>query len=137
MEKKPIQDAARRARRERKLGENPVCMFCGTDEFWALIKAPQKILQEHHVAGRAHDSGLTACICQNCHARIHEILRSDGISLRPKSSFLERLAEILAAIGSFLRVLADRCVHWAERLLDLVRILDERFGTWRETAEAR
>jgi hypothetical protein len=137
MDKNPIQDAIRRDRREQELGENPVCMCCGNEDFWALMKVPEKLLQGHHVAGQAHDPELTACICLNCHFIEHENLRREGVSLKPSRSFLERLAEILTAIGAFLRTLADRCVIWAEQLLNLVGILDRDFDGWREIPEAR
>ncbi len=136
MEKKPIQNAERQARRERKLGENPVCIRCGTEDFWALIEAPKRLLQEHHVAGRRHDSELTACLCMNCHAILHEELRKAGVSLKPTSTWPERLAEMLVAIGTLLRSLGERLILWGEKLYEFILALTKHFPEWRDLPEA-
>lgn len=136
MEKKPIQDAERRARRERKLGESPVCMLCHSDEFWALREAPEELLEEHHVAGRKHDAELTAAICFNCHAIMHEKLRQAGASLSAASSFPERLAEMLVAIGTFLKSLGERLILYGQQLFELIRALSKHFPEWLNLPEA-
>lgn len=136
MEKKPIQDAERRARRERKLGENPVCNSCGNEDFWALIEAPEKLLQEHHVAGRQHDAALTLCFCMNCHALLHEDQRKAGVSLKPTSTFPERLAEMLVAIGTLLKSLGERMILWGEQLFELVCALTKNLPEWLDLPEA-
>lgn len=133
----PIGAAARRTRREEILGENPICLLCGEKEFWALILAPEKLLENHHVAGKAHDPDLTLTICLNCHARQHELLRVAGASMKPANSFLERLALILRGLGVHLQILADKFVVWAQMLLDLVTDLDAKFPKWRECEGAK
>lgn len=120
MDRNPIQNAERQARRERKLGAHPVCMLCGNEDIWALREAPDRFLEEHHVAGRQHDTELTAAICFNCHAVVHEKLRQRGVSLSPASSYPERLAEMLVAIGTFLKMLGERLILYGEQLFESV-----------------
>lgn len=109
----------------------PVCVLCGEGRLFALHAR-----QGHHIAGRVSDPELTAVVCLNCHACQTEQHRQVGVRLRDDPmvppTLLDRLAEMLAGAGVFLRELGDRLVEWADYLRRLVPTLDWLVPGWRE-----
>jgi hypothetical protein len=73
MEMNPIQNDARRARRERRLGPDATCVHCGVTTPVALLFTRCRIVEGHHPAGEANDPTVIAPHCLNCHA-----LESEG-----------------------------------------------------------
>lgn len=137
MQPHPMQNDARRARREQQLGPDAVCVKCGEADPWALISEKRSLLEQHHVLNRAHDASLTVPLCRNCHAKLTEEYRKAGASTKAAPTWPERLVAILRAVGVFLRSLGEACLRYAERLLDFIAALDARGGSWRTMPEAQ
>ncbi len=135
MQPNPMQNDARRARREQQLGPDAVCVLCGEADLWALILVKRSLLEQHHVLNRAHDPRLTVPLCRNCHAKLTEAYRQAGASTKAAPTLLERLVAVLRAVGVFLRSLGDACLRYAERLLAFIAGLDAHGRSWR-TMEA-
>jgi len=118
MERDPIGNDARRAARERVLGERPVCVRCGIAEFDVLLPVKRRLLQEHHLGGRAHDAQLTWPLCANCHLWITERLAEAGVSMREQPDELARTVHWFRGISVALRMLAEACTRRADALTE-------------------
>ena len=81
MERDPIKNDRRGARRERRLGEDAACILCGYRTPAGLRRVDRAFLEEHHLLGRVHDNALTAPLCLNCHAEVTEDQRLHGVDL--------------------------------------------------------
>lgn len=110
----PIGSAIRRTRRDERLGEGPrVCLLCGYAELEALIPVTlgwlrdhgisdlQRLLEDHHVYGKAHDPEFVVPLCRNCHAEVTEGLRQEGVSMLPEPNPVARVAIALDARAFF------------------------------------
>lgn len=73
MERHPLQNDVRRARRERWLGPETTCLLC-------IESAPEALIK-HHILGRAKDKHLISSLCRNCHAKVHEVQRTSPEAL--------------------------------------------------------
>lgn len=135
-EKDPIKNDARKARKERHLGESTECVFCGATEPEALCRKSVSLLEEHHVAGRANDADLLFTHCRNCHDRIHERYRQNGVDLSAGQDRtpLERLIVFLRAVGTFLCQLGETMAGQADWLSQFMPKLDSEFPKWRDLA---
>jgi hypothetical protein len=98
----PIQTARRVSRRT----EQGRCSICGR----------KSRTEDHHVAGRNHDSELIAPLCQACHAQATENLRRGNVDMRSTSDSVERVRRALRATAVFLWMLAEALWRWAESL---------------------
>ena len=104
----PARAARREAELREKLGtERPSCIYCGYGELVALRRISRKLLPEHHVLGRKHDSDLFVIACLNCHAVTHELLSNAGVELQPVSDPVMRVATMLRAEAVHLEMLAS------------------------------
>jgi hypothetical protein len=121
----------RRYRRYRKLGPNARCLRCGTTDPTTLIQVKQRFFEEHHVLGQQHDPNLTVIVCRNCHAILSATQGDDGVPLEPQPTSLERLLAVVAALGSFLKVLAEALLEWATKGTRFVAGLDTEYPDWR------
>lgn len=146
MENDPIKNDARRTRRtthmtrgrSRVRAHEPLqCAICGCADFDALLLAKRSLLEAHHVAGAAHDDGLTIILCRNHHAIATELQRHVGADLHQQATMLERLIAVLRSIGSFLGQLGERLIQWAEQLARFIVGLDHTAPTWRGMPEAQ
>lgn len=115
--------SARRARRKRELGENPVCPRCFYADPAGLIAAKRSsgkglssLLEDHHVVGQHNDLGLVLPLCRNCHAEVTELYRAHGIDMTEQPSFVELLIAALTMLAVFFRELADMFLRWVERI---------------------
>ena len=97
----PIRTARRQVlqkeRESRGLSVAP-CVFC---------------IQDHHTAGRNHDSQLTAPVCEMHHREIHEELLRGGVSLQFEPDTRKRIAQALRASAVYDRKRADATERWA------------------------
>ena len=89
------------------------------------------MLERHHPLGRAHSPKLTVPVCPTCHAIFSAAQVDDGVPLEPQPTLLERVLAVLQALGSFLRVLAEALLAWAERSAAFVAGLDTDYPGWR------
>jgi hypothetical protein len=128
----PIRDDARRARRQRRLGTDAVCVLCGECNPEALTKVRRSLLEQHHLAGEANDPNLRVVVCRNDHARLTEAQQVSGVDLRRASerSSLARLEAVLRGLADFFVLLAQALRGWADEIRETIRLLDEGWPGW-------
>lgn len=126
----PIRTARRRALRRARLGDNPFCLFCGYACLESLTTVSRKwleargvsqdwidrLLEEHHAAGEAHDPDLTVTLCLNCHREITEGLVREGVSMHPEKNLPKLVALMLRASAVLFESLAASYRKWASLL---------------------
>lgn len=116
LERDPIGNDARRAKRERTLGPDSMCLLCGYARPDGLRSVPRRLLEAHHVLGRANDAALTVLLCRNCHAEITEENQTHGVSMRPPVSTPARVVASLRALAILFRALSHSCARLADAL---------------------
>jgi hypothetical protein len=116
MDRNPSATAARLMRRLKRLGPEPVCVLCGYSNPFGLIPVKRKVLEDHHVVLKVHDSRLIVPICRNCHAEITERLQQEGISPYFEPDSGKRVALMLVALAVFFELLAPALRRWADSL---------------------
>lgn len=132
MSKNAAKDAVRVAKRDARLGENAVCVFCGYANADALVPVKRSIVEKHHVVGRAHEAAITVPVCRNCHAVLTEAVRRSGASMKEAPNLLERLVTMLEAVGTFFKMMGQAFLWWAEQLARFILGLDQRYPDWRK-----
>jgi hypothetical protein len=115
----PIQTQLRNERRMQRLGENAACAMCGFSKPEALTTAKTSLLEKHHIFLEANDPKTTVALCLNCHRTVTEGGLRAG-AMRPASSCLERFELMLRSLGSFLIVLGEKLLEWAEEIAGLL-----------------
>jgi len=110
----PAAAALREAKTHERVGGDR-CVICGESEFSVLMKSDPKLLEQHHIGGRNHDTDLTGPLCRNCHAKAHEALRVGGVDLEQQEDRWERLKQWLLAIGCFLIELGKGVLAMVDR----------------------
>jgi len=111
----PIGNDRRRARKERVLGDDPHCVRCGIADFDALLPLNRRLLEDHHVLGRASDPRSTIPLCRNCHAWMTERLADAGVSMEEQPTRVATLAQQLRALSATMYMLGDVAWKAAER----------------------
>lgn len=91
----------RQQRREKRGIAVPACALC---------------IEDHHTAGRRHDSKLTAPLCGVHHRAVHEQMRQAGIPLTREPNKLKRVANALRSAAVYDRNRADAMERWADAL---------------------
>ena len=139
MEPNPIQNDARRARRESRLGPDATCIHCGVTTPEALKPTQCRLVQSHHVAGEANDDKTVTPHCLNCHAIESEGQRARGVDLRrdTRRTVPETCRAVLQEVGLFLVALGQRLIVWADRLGMFIAALDGAYPQWRLLPEAQ
>ena len=103
-DQQPIRTARRKVRRDERerlgLAATP-CVLC---------------IQDHHTAGKNHDSLLTAPLCEKHHREIHEQVLRAGIALEYEPDPTKRVAKALRAMAVYGRAQADAMERLAELL---------------------
>ncbi len=130
MTDQPIRTARRKVLREERLGSNAFCLFCGYACLESLTQVSRKwleergipkdridrLLQEHHIVGQAHDPNLTVTLCLNCHREITEGLAREGVSMHPEKNLRKLVALMLRASAVLFEFLATSYRKWASLL---------------------
>ena len=117
LERNPIGNDARRAKRERTLGPDSVCLLCGYSRPEGLRSVPRRrLLEAHHVLGRANDAAFTVLLCRNCHAEITEEYHAHGVSMAPPVSTPACVVASLKAQGIFIEALSHSRTRLAAEL---------------------
>ena len=130
----PIRTARRKALREERLGKDAFCLFCGYCCLESLTQVTRKwlesngippdwidrLLEDHHVVGEAHDPDLLITLCLNCHREVTEGLACEGVSMRPEKNVVKRVALMLRAAAVLLDGLAKAFRKWANLLVSEV-----------------
>jgi len=100
----PIRTARRKVRQQereqRGLAVMP-CVLC---------------IEQHHTAGKNHDSELMAPLCEKHHRETHEQMLRAGISLRYEPDLNRRGALAFRAMAIYGRAQADAMDRWADLL---------------------
>ncbi len=126
----PIRTARRKTLREDRLGRNAFCLFCGYACLESLTNVSRKslkargvskgsidrLLEEHHIHGHAHDPDLTVTLCLNCHREITEGLSREGVSMLPEKNLHKLIALVLRASAVLFESLAVSYRKWASLL---------------------
>jgi len=119
VEKDPIRNDRRRARRTRRLGEGAACLLCGYHRNTrGLRKVSRHFLEEHHILGWVSDETLTAWLCRNCHYEVTDDQFTHGVDLNPAPgrSVQEEVSDRLRAFGPLLAEMAQRLTDDGYRL---------------------
>jgi len=107
--------------REHRSGAGAFCLFCGyaclesltqVTRRWLEAKGVPKdyldrLLEEHHSVGKAHDPKLVVTLCLNCHRKITEGLMREGVSMYPEKNVNKFVALKLRASAVLLESLAS------------------------------
>jgi hypothetical protein len=129
-DQQPIRTARRKTLRQDRLGSNAFCLFCGYACLESLTLVSRKwleqrgvpkgwinrLLEEHHILGEAHDPDLTVTLCLNCHREITEGLAREGVSMRPEKNRRLFIALNLRASAVLFDSLATSYRKWANLL---------------------
>ena len=129
-DRRPIQTARRKILREDRIGRNAFCLFCGyaclesltqVSRQWLESKGIPKnrldrLLEEHHIVGEAHDPDLMVTLCLNCHREITEGLAREGVSMRPERDIHKLIALVLRGSAVLFEFLASSYRKWASLL---------------------
>jgi hypothetical protein len=106
-----------------KLGDHPVCLFCGCSEPMLLrpitkkfVKKYKRLFEEHHIFGRKTDSISTLALCFNCHALITEKLLQAGVSMKREPNPVKFAQIVFRALAVHFRMLSDACWRFANLL---------------------
>ena len=132
-DQKPIQTARRKALRRDRFGNNNFCLFCGYGCLESLTQVSRRwleargihkerlnrLLEEHHVVGEAHDPDLLVTLCLNCHREITEGLACEGVSMHPERNIHKLVALVLRGSAVFFEFLASSYRKWASLLEEL------------------
>jgi hypothetical protein len=126
----PIRTARRKSQREDRLGTDAFCLFCGyacleslthVSRKWLEAKGIPKryldrLLEEHHIIGHAHDPDLVVTLCLNCHSEITEGLAREGVGMRPQKNLHRLIAQVFRASAVLFDALAASYRRWATLL---------------------
>jgi len=77
-----------------------------------------RLLEDHHVVGDAHDPNLVVTLCLNCHREVTEGLAREGVSMRPERNIHKLVALVLRSSAVFFEALAKSYRNWAKLLED-------------------
>ena len=122
-DKNPKKTARREARQRRRVPRDACCIFCGESD--------PRVLEMHHVLGRAHEPDVTAPVCTNCHRKESDRQIREEVPLSGTDNLPDRLAAILGALAAFLRSLADLLDRLADQVKAFIGNLDARLPDWR------
>ena len=130
-EQLPGRTTRRKVLRVDRLGSNAFCLFCGYACLESLTQVTRKwleargiprerlnrLLEEHHSLGEAHDPDSIVTLCLNCHREITEGLAREGVSMYPEKNLHKLIALVLRSSAVFFEFLASSYRKWA-RLLE-------------------
>jgi hypothetical protein len=100
MDNNPIKTAVRRTAREAREDQG-ICALCGRKDRLVHIPRKRRLIEDHHVSGRNHDSELTIPVCRHCHDQLTEGLLAAGVSMLFEPDPKVRVATILDADAVF------------------------------------
>jgi hypothetical protein len=75
-----------------------------------------RLLEEHHIVGEAHDPNLIVTLCLNCHREITEGLAREGVTMRPEKDRCKLVALMLRGSAVLFDFLAASFRKWANLL---------------------
>jgi len=116
-----MRTARRKVARKDRFGTNGFCLFCNyacleslttVTRRWLETKGVpaeliDRLLEQHHIHGEAHNPNLTVTLCLNCHREITEGLMREGVSMYPEKNVHKLIALKLRASAVLLESLAS------------------------------
>jgi hypothetical protein len=137
--RQPIRTARRKAFRQDRLGTNAFCLFCGYACLESLTQVSRqwleargitsdqinRLLEDHHIFGEAHDPDALVTLCLNCHREITEALAREGVSMHTEKNLLKLIVFILRASAVLFESLAKSYRKWANLLEHHVEVSHE------------
>jgi hypothetical protein len=75
-----------------------------------------RLLEQHHIFGKAHDPDLMVTLCLNCHREITEGLAREGISMYPETNRHKLMILVFEASAVLFESLAKFYRKWANVL---------------------
>lgn len=106
-------------------------MLCGEAALECLTQVPESLIEEHHVLGGNHDAEVTVPLCQNCHLKLHERMRREGVDLSEQPTDLERQVHMLRSLAALFQMLGEALPLWALQDEKLINQLDREWPKWR------
>jgi hypothetical protein len=76
----------------------------------------ERLLEDHHGIGEAHDPDLLITLCLNCHREVTEGLVREGVSMRPEKNGRKLTVLRLRASAVHFEFLARSYREWATLL---------------------
>jgi len=126
----PAAAASRAARRVRRVGEGSICEGAGCGE------SDPRVLEVHHVAGRANDPKLTQILCRNCHRRMTVKHADLGVDMKQPETVLDLIIAVLRGCGTTVAGIAETLLWCADLLEFLLVALDTFHPQWRQMIAA-
>lgn len=130
----------RKAIEARRFDSRPAaCLFCGLQPYAALVD-PEKtrhFVEEHHALGRRFAPDVVVTLCLICHRLAGDEMLDEGWTARPSPNPVVTTDLVFRALAAFLRLLAEACAKYAQRLTDAIARLDAALPAWRAIAEGR
>jgi hypothetical protein len=131
-DRQPIRTARRKVLRKARFASNNFCLFCGYACLESLTRVTRRwleakgvprdfldrLLEDHHSLGEAHDPELIVTLCLNCHREITEGLAREGVSMRPETNLRKLIALVFRASAVLFESLARSYRKWANLLED-------------------
>jgi hypothetical protein len=125
-----MRTARRKVLRKDRFGGNNFCLFCGYACLESLTRVTRqwleakgvprelldRLLEDHHVIGEAHDPDLIVTLCLNCHREITEGLAREGVSMYPERNIYKLVAVVLRGSAVLFEFLASSYRKWASLL---------------------
>ena len=124
-DKNPKRTARRGEKQRRRVPPGDVCCFCGEDD--------PRVLQQHHVMGRAHEPDVTVTSCLNDHAKATDGKLREEVPLSATDNVFDRVAAIFDALAAFFRFLAESLNRLAVQMRSSIGKLDAQHPEWRAT----
>lgn len=118
----------RRARRDRRLGPDARCARCGCSD--------PRVLEAHHIGGRANDPHSVVIYCRNCHAIVEECQRELHAPFNAPADILDREFAIRRHQAALLTSIVEMIIADAPRLGAFYAALNDRHPEWRNMPEA-
>lgn len=129
-DQQPMRTARRKVLRKDRFGGNNFCLFCGYACLESLTRVTRqwleakgvprelldRLLEDHHVIGEAHDPDLIVTLCLNCHREITEGLAREGVSMYPERNIYKLVAVVLRGSAVLFEFLASSYRKWASLL---------------------
>jgi hypothetical protein len=129
-DQQPMRTARRKVLRKDRFGGKDLCIFCGYACLESLTQVTRKwieargiprerlnrLLEEHHSLGEAHDPDSIVTLCLNCHREITEGLAREGVSMYPERNLHKLIALALRGSAVLFEFLAASYRKWASLL---------------------
>jgi len=110
---------------ERLGSDHPRCVLCGEGDW--------RCLELHHLAGRSYDE-TAVILCRNCHRKQSDPANNTRAPTDPP--LLERIAQFLLGLATFLAMLATKLKECGSQLLEAAKVCPPPWGWSAHTAGA-